>query len=133
MPFNISEERRPRLVFGSNTMEIYSVSSFFHLYIRFEIPMALRWKKAASSETLLRIYLFMAVRGSNPGGGRNFPHPTRPALGTTHSPMDTGSFPGVKRTGRGVDHTPPSSTEVKEKIIMNTTNKMQLCRLIYYS
>ena len=30
--------------------------------------------------------------------------------------MDTGSFPGVKLPGRGVDHPPPSSTEVKEKI-----------------
>ena len=26
--------------------------------------------------------------------------------------MGTGSFPGVKRPGRGVDHPPPSSAEV---------------------
>ena len=32
--------------------------------------------------------------------GRDFPHPSRPALGT-------GSFPGVKQPGRGVDHPPP--------------------------
>ena len=30
--------------------------------------------------------------------------------------MDTGSFPGVKRPGRGVDHPPPSSAEVKERV-----------------
>jgi hypothetical protein len=30
--------------------------------------------------------------------------------------MGTGSFPGVKRPGRGVDHTPPSSAEVKERV-----------------
>jgi len=30
--------------------------------------------------------------------------------------MDTGCFPGVKRPGRGVDHTPPSSAEVKERV-----------------
>jgi hypothetical protein len=30
--------------------------------------------------------------------------------------MDNGSFPGVKRPGRGVDHSPPSSVEVKEKV-----------------
>jgi len=30
--------------------------------------------------------------------------------------MGTGSFPGVKRSGLGVDHPPPSSTEVKEKV-----------------
>ena len=30
--------------------------------------------------------------------------------------MGTGSFPGVKRPGRGVDHPPPSSAEVKERV-----------------
>jgi len=30
--------------------------------------------------------------------------------------MGTGSFPGVKRTGRGVDHPPLSSAEVKERV-----------------
>ena len=30
--------------------------------------------------------------------------------------MRTGSFPGVKRQGRGVDHPPPSSAEVKERV-----------------
>jgi hypothetical protein len=29
--------------------------------------------------------------------------------------MGTGSFPGVKRPGRGVDHPPPSSAEVKKE------------------
>jgi hypothetical protein len=30
--------------------------------------------------------------------------------------MGTGSFPGVKRPGRGVDHPPPSSARVKERV-----------------
>jgi len=30
--------------------------------------------------------------------------------------MDTGSFTGVKRLGHGVDHPPPSSAEVKERV-----------------
>jgi hypothetical protein len=30
--------------------------------------------------------------------------------------MGTGSFPGVKRPGRGVDHTPSSSARVKERV-----------------
>jgi len=30
--------------------------------------------------------------------------------------MGTGSFPGVKRPGRGVDHPPPSSAEVNERV-----------------
>jgi hypothetical protein len=29
--------------------------------------------------------------------------------------MGTGSFPGVKRSGRGADHPPPSSAEVKRE------------------
>jgi hypothetical protein len=32
--------------------------------------------------------------------------------------MGTGSFPGVKRPGRGVDHPPPSSAEVKERLVL---------------
>jgi len=30
--------------------------------------------------------------------------------------VGTGSFPGVKRQGRGDDHPPPSSAEVNERI-----------------
>ena len=30
--------------------------------------------------------------------------------------MGTGSFPGVKRPGRSVDHTSPSSAEVNERV-----------------
>jgi hypothetical protein len=30
--------------------------------------------------------------------------------------MGTGSFPGVMRPGRGVDHPPPSIAEVKERV-----------------
>jgi len=32
--------------------------------------------------------------------------------------MGTGSFPGVKRPGRGVDHPPPSSAEVNERVVL---------------
>jgi hypothetical protein len=37
----------------------------------------------------------------------------------THPPsyrMGTGSFPGVKRPRRGVEHSTPSSSEVKERV-----------------
>ena len=30
--------------------------------------------------------------------------------------MGTGSFPGVKRPERGIDHSPPSNAEVKERV-----------------
>ena len=32
--------------------------------------------------------------------------------------MGTGSFPGVKRPGRGVDYSPPSSAEVKKRVVL---------------
>jgi len=46
--------------------------------------------------------------------------PSRPALGPTQPPafytLGTRSFPGENRTGRGVDHPPPYSSEVKERV-----------------
>jgi hypothetical protein len=39
--------------------------------------------------------------GSNPGGGRDIPHPFRPSLGSTQPPYGV-SFPEVKRPGRDV-------------------------------
>jgi hypothetical protein len=42
-----------------------------------------------------------------------------PLLFVTHSTsytVCTGSFPGVKQPGRGVDHPPSYSTEVKERV-----------------
>jgi hypothetical protein len=35
--------------------------------------------------------------------------------------MGTGSFTGVRRPGRGVDHPFPSSTEVKERVLCGTS------------
>jgi hypothetical protein len=50
--------------------------------------------------------------------GRDFPHPSRPALGPTQPPIQwvTGLFRGVNRPGRGVDHPPSSSARVKERV-----------------
>ena len=44
--------------------------------------------------------------------------PPRPSPGAHPASytMGTGSFPGVKRPERGVDHPPPSSAEVKERV-----------------
>ena len=50
--------------------------------------------------------------------GARFSAPVQTGPGTHPAPytMGTGSFPGVKRPGRGVDHQPPSSAKVKEKV-----------------
>jgi len=49
--------------------------------------------------------------------GRGSPHPCRPAPGAHPAlymcMMGTGSFPRVKLLGRGADHSPPSSAEIK--------------------
>ena len=44
------------------------------------------------------------------------PVQTGPGAQPTSYTMGTGSFLGVKRSGRGVDHPPPSSSEVKERV-----------------
>jgi hypothetical protein len=50
--------------------------------------------------------------------GRDFPHPSRPTLWDHPASYTMGSesFPRVKRPGRGVDHTPRSSTEDEGKL-----------------
>jgi hypothetical protein len=57
------------------------------------------------------------VGGSNPVEERiSAPIQTYPGAHPASYTMGTGSFPGVKRPGTGVDHSPPSSAEVKEKV-----------------
>jgi hypothetical protein len=50
--------------------------------------------------------------------GRDFSEPvqTGPGAHPASCTMDTGSFPGVKRPGRGVDHPLSSSARVKERV-----------------
>jgi hypothetical protein len=50
--------------------------------------------------------------------GADFPHTFTPAMGSTQPRIQwvPGLFPGVKRPGRGVNHPPPSSAEVKERV-----------------
>jgi len=67
------------------------------------------------------------VRRSNPGGQRfSASAQTGPGTHPVSYTMDTVSFPGVKRSGRGVDHPPPSSAEVKERVELHLYSPMGL-------
>ena len=59
-----------------------------------------------------------AVRGSNPGGGEIFRNRPNWPWGSPSLLYKGIAFlsPGVKRRGHGVDHPPPPSAEVKEKV-----------------
>jgi len=48
--------------------------------------------------------------------GVSAPIQTGPGAHPASYTMGTGSFPGVKRPGCGIDHPPPSSAEVKERV-----------------
>jgi hypothetical protein len=56
--------------------------------------------------------------GSNPGGGRDFSSLAQTGPGVHLAPctMHSGSFPGVKRPERDVDHAPSSRAEVKVRV-----------------
>jgi hypothetical protein len=53
-----------------------------------------------------------------PGDMRDFTHPSRLALGPTQPPIQgvLGSLLGAQRPRSGVDHSPPYSAEVKERV-----------------
>jgi len=45
--------------------------------------------------------------------------------------MGTGSFPGVERPGRGIDHPPPSRAEVIERLKLSFAPFMGLHGMFY--
>ena len=52
---------------------------------------------------------------------RNFPKPSRPALGPTQTPIQRvpAHSSGVKRPRRGINPLPPSSANVKERVTLS--------------
>ena len=60
---------------------------------------------------------------SNPAGGRDSAHSSRPTLGPTQPPAEwvPGLFPWDKGPRRGLNQSPPPSAEVKERV------KLYLC------
>jgi hypothetical protein len=75
-------------------------------------------------DSVVGIATHYGLRGGGGGGsGDRIPAGARLSAAVQTSPgaypasctMGTGSFPWVKRPGRGVDHIPPSSTEDEER------------------
>ena len=50
------------------------------------------------------------------GAKYSVPVQTSPGAHTVSCTIDTAFFPGVKRPGRGADHTPTPSAEAKERV-----------------
>ena len=87
------------------------------------------WHRCRTELTLLRVLCVgrdssvgMATRYGLDGPGiesrwrRDFPHPSRPALGPTKPYNENrDSIPRVKRPGRGFNHPQPYTAEVKER------------------
>jgi len=72
---------------------------------------------AGIAQSVQRLATGWTVRGSNPGGDEIFPtRPDRPCgpPGLLYNGYRV--FPGGKVVGRGVNHPPPSSADVKERV-----------------
>jgi len=83
----------------------------------------------------LRIFIragWFGVRTSVEEEGLPFLHPSRPNLGPIHLPCSgyRSSFSGVKLSGRGVDHPPPSNSKVKNEWSITLTPPLCLREII---
>jgi len=76
------------------------------------------YKTGRDSSVGIPTALWAGLSGDRiPMGARfSVPVQTGPGAHPASYTMCTGSFPGVKRPGRGVDHPPPSSAKVKESV-----------------
>ena len=100
-----------RITINEVSVRMYLVISSFCkiLYLR-----AWAWK----AQSVQRLATAWTVRGSNSGGDEIFrTRPDRPwGLPILLHNRCRVSSPGVKRPGRGLDHPPSSSAEVKERV-----------------
>ena len=97
--------------FSSNFSLLQNGGSFFNLFLcNGRIG-------AGIVQSVQRLANGWTVRGSNPGGGRDFSAPVQigPGAHPASCTMGTGSFLGVKRPGRGVDHPPHLAPRLKEE------------------
>jgi hypothetical protein len=71
----------------------------------------------SSVQKMTNIYFLGSLKQKKfPVRARFFAHvQTGPGAHPAFCTMGTGSFPGIKRPGRGADHPPPSSAEVENE------------------
>jgi len=88
---------------------------------------------AAIAQSVQRLATGSTVRGSNPGGGRDFPQPFRPALRTIQPSIQwvRGLYRRVKRPGRGVDHPHHLAPRLKKEYSYTSTPPLSLCGLFW--
>ena len=86
----------------------------------------------AIAQSVLRLATEWTVWGSNPGGGRVFPHSSRRSVGPTQPPIQQvpGLIPGVKQPGRGVNHPPHLAPRLKKEYSYTSTRPLGLCGLL---
>ena len=96
----------------------HEADTVFSVYFSFNIILSYNWGRDSSVGIATRYGLEGPGIESRWGGGRDFSHLSRPALGPhpASCTVGTGCLPGVKRPVRGADHPPPSSAEVEGRV-----------------
>jgi hypothetical protein len=75
------------------------------------------WPSGRDSSVGIAILYGLDGTGIESRWGRDFPHPSRPALGPTQLPIQwVQDYLGLKRPGRGVHHPPPSRAEGEGRV-----------------
>ena len=95
----------------SHNGSLISATGMDNIVVPFTVPSSHRTFSRRADVNEHRIY----VTGVNFEPQLNL-HNYRYLVSHSQKTMGTGSFRGVKRPGRGVDHPPPSSADVKERV-----------------
>jgi hypothetical protein len=84
---------------------------------------------AGIAQSVQRLATGCTVRGSNPSGGGEI-FQTGPGAHPASYTIGTESFPGVKRPGRGVDHTPQLAPRLRKEYSYISTPPLGLRGLL---
>jgi hypothetical protein len=122
------------IIWTAKQTSIAEIHLRFHGYVPVPPMVVYTTKDECTVLVYIYIYIYMVVGRDSVVGivtryeldglgnesrlGARFSAPvqTGPGAYPASCTMGTGLLPGVKRPGRGVDHPPPSSTEVKERV-----------------